>query len=48
MRQPCRYLPLYIDMITHSTNEQCLDKWVRIVMHMIGMVDLPTVAHIQE
>jgi len=35
-RDHCRYLPLYLDMITQSNNEQSLDKWIRIVIEFLA------------
>jgi len=35
-RDHCRYLPLYLDMIKQSKNEQSLDKWIRIVIEYLA------------
>jgi len=35
-REHCRYLPLYLDMIVQSKNEQSLDKWIRIVIEFLA------------
>lgn len=35
-KKHCRYLPLYLDMLTRSTNELCLDKWIRITIEFIA------------
>lgn len=35
-RHHCRYLPLYLDMINQSKNEQSLDKWIRIVIEFLA------------
>jgi hypothetical protein len=35
-RDHCRYLPLYLDMISQSKNEQSLDKWIRIVIEFLA------------
>lgn len=35
-RHHCRYLPLYMDMINQSKNEQSLDKWIRIVIEFLA------------
>jgi hypothetical protein len=35
-RHHCRYLPLYLDMIRQSKNEQSLDIWIRIVIEFVA------------
>lgn len=35
-RKHCRYLPHYLEMLMHSKNELCLDKWIRITIEFMA------------